>query len=196
VATGTWNATTIGVARGGTGATTLASGGYLKGAGTSAITSQAGIPAGDITSGSLAYARFPAGTVVQVNQGVYTGSEIGNSSATYADSGLTSTITPRFSNSRILVIVFQTFLKNTSNASNAVNTRILRDSTVIKTISSQFLTGTATELHGILSYSHDDFPNTTSAITYKTQFANAVNSSVIIANRGHQPTMLLFEIRQ
>ena len=47
IATGTWNATTIGVARGGTGATTLT--GYLKGNGTSAFTAAASIPTSDIT---------------------------------------------------------------------------------------------------------------------------------------------------
>jgi hypothetical protein len=52
---------TLPVANGGTGATTLASGGYLKGAGTGAITSQTGIPAGDITSGTLGVARGGTG---------------------------------------------------------------------------------------------------------------------------------------
>ena len=41
------------VAVGGTGTDSLTFGGYLKGAGTSAITAQTGIPAGDITSGAL-----------------------------------------------------------------------------------------------------------------------------------------------
>jgi hypothetical protein len=57
--------TPIAVPSGGTGAATLASGGYLKGAGTSAITSQSGIPAGDITSGTLAQARMPIQPVFQ-----------------------------------------------------------------------------------------------------------------------------------
>lgn len=40
---------TVAVGNGGTGATTLASGGYLKGNGTSAITSQTGVPFSDVT---------------------------------------------------------------------------------------------------------------------------------------------------
>jgi hypothetical protein len=60
--------TTLGVANGGTGANTLTSGAYLKGAGTSAITSQTGIPATDITSGALAIAR--GGTGVTTGAGV------------------------------------------------------------------------------------------------------------------------------
>jgi hypothetical protein len=47
VGTGTWNATTIAVNRGGTGATTLT--GYVKGNGTSAFTASATIPNSDIS---------------------------------------------------------------------------------------------------------------------------------------------------
>lgn len=47
VTTGTWNGSTIAVARGGTGATTLT--GYVKGNGTSAMTASATIPNTDIT---------------------------------------------------------------------------------------------------------------------------------------------------
>lgn len=45
----------VAVANGGTGATTLASGGYLKGNGTNAITTQSGVPANDI-SGTIVVA--------------------------------------------------------------------------------------------------------------------------------------------
>jgi hypothetical protein len=45
--TGTWNATSISVAYGGTGATTLT--GYVKGSGTSALTATSTIPSTDIT---------------------------------------------------------------------------------------------------------------------------------------------------
>lgn len=53
ISTGTWNGTTIGVEYGGTGATTLASGEYLKGNGTGAVQSSATIPVSDL-SGTLA----------------------------------------------------------------------------------------------------------------------------------------------
>lgn len=47
IVTGIWNGTTIGVAYGGTGATTLT--GYVKGAGTAALTASATIPSTDIS---------------------------------------------------------------------------------------------------------------------------------------------------
>jgi hypothetical protein len=60
--TGTQNfETPISVTSGGTGTSTLASGGYLKGTGTLAITSQTGIPAEDITSGTLSQDRGGTG---------------------------------------------------------------------------------------------------------------------------------------
>jgi hypothetical protein len=52
---------TLPIGRGGTGATSLTASGYLKGNGTSPITSQSGIPATDITSGELAIARGGTG---------------------------------------------------------------------------------------------------------------------------------------
>lgn len=55
--------TPIAVSSGGTGASSLISNGYLKGAGTSSITSQLGIPATDITSGLLDIARGGTGVL-------------------------------------------------------------------------------------------------------------------------------------
>jgi hypothetical protein len=49
----TFNTVAQPVSVGGTGASTLSAGGYLKGNGTSAITAQAGIPGSDITSGTV-----------------------------------------------------------------------------------------------------------------------------------------------
>lgn len=60
--------TPVSVINGGTGATTLTSGTYLKGAGTSAITTQTGIPGGDITSGTISIAY--GGTGVTTGTGL------------------------------------------------------------------------------------------------------------------------------
>ena len=100
----------LGVTRGGTGAEGLTSGSYLKGAGTSAITSQAGIPAADITSGQLDAARMTAGSVVQV-VGVTTtttlAGTLGAGSATPTSGQGTQlasfNFTPKFSTSKLLL---------------------------------------------------------------------------------------------
>jgi hypothetical protein len=77
---------------GGTGATSFTSGSYLKGAGTSAITAQAGIPAADITSGNLAVAQ--GGTGVLTGTGLVpvipSSVSVGSGSASVSDSGIIS----------------------------------------------------------------------------------------------------------
>jgi len=95
---------TVPVNKGGTGATTLALGGYLKGAGTSAITSQSGIPATDLTSGVLNHARMPSGTVLQV-QTVRTGPSMQTISSLtpVALTGMSISFTPRFATSKIVI---------------------------------------------------------------------------------------------
>lgn len=63
ISTGTWSATTIAVNKGGTGATTLAAG-YLKGNGTSAVSSVSTIPATDITG--LGAVSMPSGSITMM----------------------------------------------------------------------------------------------------------------------------------
>jgi hypothetical protein len=60
ITTGTWNGTTVDVAHGGTGQTTLASGEYLVGNGTGGITTSATIPVGDL-DGTVAISQGGTG---------------------------------------------------------------------------------------------------------------------------------------
>jgi hypothetical protein len=55
---------------------------------------------------SLAYAALPTGSVLQVVNATYA-TQVSNSTSTYADTGLTATITPKFATSKILVLVNQ-----------------------------------------------------------------------------------------
>jgi hypothetical protein len=98
--------TPLSVQNGGTGASNLTLNGYLKGSGTSAVTSQSGIPAEDLTSGTVSYARFPSGTVVQVVQTV--DAQVRTISNSTNESfnqytALNTTVTPRVSGSRFLI---------------------------------------------------------------------------------------------
>ena len=60
ITAGTWNGSTIDVARGGTGAATLT--GYVKGNGTSAMTASAFVPAEEVSGRKLAH-TIPSGTL-------------------------------------------------------------------------------------------------------------------------------------
>jgi hypothetical protein len=90
------------VSIGGTGASTLTSGGYLKGNGTSAITAQAGIPASDITSGTMPYDRMPAGSIIQVQTVRYQGRPVWTFTNDSIITYLNVPITPRKANSLLI----------------------------------------------------------------------------------------------
>jgi hypothetical protein len=137
-----------------------------------------------------------AGQVLQVVQGA-TSTQITNSTTTYVDSGLSATITPKFSTSKILVIISQSTYKSPTNANNAVNIKLFRNSTDLgRIIYVQGYSNTATELYSQASTQLLDGPATTSATTYKTQFANQIasaNASVQADSLGLS-TITLMEI--
>ena len=146
-----------------------------------------------VPSGHKLYAP---GSVVQVVASTFTGGEITNSTSTFVDTNVTVTITPKFANSQLLITTEGNILKNSTSASNACVVRLLRDSTVLKTVSSMYVTSTAVENGGPYAFSYVDQPGTTGALTYKTQFANAINSTVIVHGRGHHGTITIMEIAQ
>ena len=114
--------------------------------------------------------------VLQVVQGS-TSTSVGSSTTTYADTGLSATITPTSASSLILVMVTQAgALKSAGNIGNAVNLRLFRGATNIMQItnSAGFTNSFLTLVMGNISTTFLDNPATTSATTYKTQFANDV----------------------
>ena len=114
---------------GGTGAVSLASGGYLKGNGTSAITSQSGIPASDITSGSINVSRLPSGSVIQSRYWSHNVNVNGSGTAwTDVSSSLRLTITPKRTDSKFIVHASMNWL-NEGTRRQVI--RMLRDGTVI-----------------------------------------------------------------
>jgi hypothetical protein len=121
------------------------------------------------------------GKVLQVINTTYA-VETASTSNTYADTGLTATITPTSATSKILVIVTQQGVqKNSVNANNACDIRLLRASTTILQMGDgNGATGsTVNNLIGSVSASYLDSPATTSAITYKTQFRNSINAATV-----------------
>ena len=116
------------------------------------------------------------GGIVQIVEGS-TSTEVIVSALTYTDTTLSATITPTSTSSKILVTVYQQFQIGASNNAG-MGIRILRDSTVIDTPLdngtgplSKYVnnTGSTVNHFDIQSLQILDSPNTTSAITYKTQ---------------------------
>jgi hypothetical protein len=116
-----------------------------------------------------------AGKVLQVVNAT-TDTVVNSSSSTYADTTLTATITPKFATSKILVIVNQQGVSKTVGNTSA-KFQILRNSTQIFYNGDGFAsTSGTTNIRGITwAATVLDSPATTSATTYKTQFASTAN---------------------
>ena len=135
---------------------------------------------------------------LRILQVVYGGTttEVSNSTSTFTDTGLTATITPQATSSKVLVIIAQQAFKNNANAENRVNIKTFRGATEIATSGGLFLyTGTAIFGQATYSLCVLDNPATTSAVTYKTQAMNPNNTASITTQVGPSlSTMILMEV--
>lgn len=151
------------------------------------------------TAQRFAKASMPTGSVLQVVNATY--ATIGSSvSATFADTGLSATITPISASNKILCIV------NINGCSAYTTTtglalRLVRTSTTIITFDS-IAAYASTGLNlavGSTSTSYLDSPATTSATTYKIQFSNASAAGTVYFNNyliasGTVSTITLMEV--
>jgi hypothetical protein len=132
-----------------------------------------------VTAGAPAWAS-PAGggKVLQVVAATYA-TQTTSSSSTYADTGLTATITPTSATSQILVLLTQNGVRKDNN--NDVGIRLFRGASNIAQVSASAAdTNSVTRNEvGTVAISYLDSPATTSATTYKTQFATSGNSGTI-----------------
>ena len=154
-----------------------------------------------ITTGSsgqsIPKAALPTGSVLQVVQGT-TSTGVSNNTSTLADTGLTATITPLFSSSRILVQVCQNGLtKGPGNTGSGVQLQLLRNSTIIAKVQGYggYTESSSYNWIGGVAGDYLDSPATTSATTYKTQFKNETNATGVGVNQdGSTSTITLLEI--
>ena len=140
-----------------------------------------------------------AGLVYQTVSAVHdTKTEI-SSSSTYTDTGLTATITPSASSSKVLVIFGLQLGTNTSGGQN-LQARLLRGSTVVRVVDNiHNSSGTALEAQPFVAFL--DSPSTTSSTTYKVQMHGTSSNTFRInnfnTNAGEaMSSMTLLEILQ
>jgi hypothetical protein len=135
--------------------------------------------------------------IMQVVSSAYATQAI-SSSATFADTGLTATITPSATTSKILVMVTQNgVIKNAGDAGNCVDLRLVRGATTLVNTSQIGKTNTdLLNIIGTASIIYLDSPATTSATTYKTQFANNAGtaSGAFVQFNGDTSNITLFEV--
>ena len=122
-------------------------------------------------------------------------------STTYADTGLSATITPTSASSKILIFFNHPQVYGIQGTNSAdMNFQIMRGVTSIATILRnsfiQTSTSMTTERVSPFSYFWQDSPATTSATTYKTQFARGVSNVAMSwnVNLSSYSTMILVEI--
>jgi hypothetical protein len=136
------------------------------------------------------------GKVLQVVMGTFS-TEASSSSSTYADTGLTATITPSSTTSKILVLVAQNGVTKDISDTGATF-RLLRGATGISDFQFAAAYTNSASGHnsiGSVSVNYLDSPSTTSATTYKTQFLSFNNTArVRIQWNNIMSTIILMEI--
>jgi hypothetical protein len=136
-----------------------------------------------------------AGTVLQVVNATYS-TITSNSTSTYADTGLTATITPSSASNKILVFVSQNGCRKQTN-DTFLQVRLVRTATTIATFAGAagYTGSAATNDIGSVSIEYLDSPATTSATTYKTQLASGSNNAQVnVQTASETSTITLMEI--
>lgn len=137
------------------------------------------------------------GKVLQVVQATYS-TETSNTGNTYADTGLSASITPSSTSSKILVLVNHNGChKDAANCT--LDMKLLRGATDIGGEFGGYATytdSTAQNTIGSINLNYLDTPSTTSSTTYKTQFKNggAGGTAVKVQYVSAMSTITLLEI--
>ena len=138
-----------------------------------------------------------AGTVLQVVNATY-GTTTSNSTTTYADTGLTATITPTSASSKILIMINQQVSKETGSIDTSMMLKIQKNGSDLATLG-HYIGWNSTNQYGgraTFGWQYLDSPATTSALTYKTQFAveTGISGQVRVQYDGSVSTITLMEI--
>tara|TARA_A200000113_G_scaffold8922_1_gene9032 strand:- start:225 stop:758 length:534 start_codon:yes stop_codon:yes gene_type:complete len=167
---------------------------------------------GKTTSGTVA---MPSGYVVQFIDKTFTNQTAVNSDTYTTISDGTVTITPKFSNSKIMIMACLNVMVNDSNTQYVFGGfQFKRGSTVITQNHTdnagpfEFGTniggGSSSQLNSRISYNIIDSPNTTSATTYSIEgrcyyysgAAGTITVNIFGGNTGGQSTIHAMEIKQ
>ena len=139
-------------------------------------------------------ADLPAGSVLQVVSAT-TATETSSTTSSYADTGLSASITPTSSSSKILVLVGQRLFCNNDAGVNGGLLKLMRDSTDLVLADRIGLSDNTGAMDVYFSTAYLDSPETTSSVTYKTRFGrNSVSGTVFVQLSGARSTITLMEI--
>jgi len=138
-----------------------------------------------------------AGQILQVVNATYS-TQTSTTTNSFIDTGLSATITPKFSTSKILVLITHNGNLTNNVGANGLQFKIYRGATDLGIFENAAPYGNATAgqfLGGAVAMSYQDSPATTSATTYKTQFCSRENvSTVFVQYASSKSTITLMEI--
>jgi hypothetical protein len=141
------------------------------------------------------------GTVLQVVTATTTTTSATSSLNFWIDSNLSASITPKSTNSKILVLVSQSMYNYAAGGGfAAMNVRLVRGtSTVIQSFIDTGFTRAYVSPAGVdnvhqFSINYVDSPSTTSSVTYKTQVSKNYGDSVYANVNNNPASMTLMEI--
>lgn len=118
--------------------------------------------------------------------------QVGSTSSTYGDIGLSATITPQSTTSKIFVLLAQNCYSD--GAGTGVGIQILRGSTVLSTtVALSFGQNGGLVSQNFLPYY--DSPSSTSALTYKVQMARTSGTGIAYTQINANPSdLFLMEV--
>ena len=147
-----------------------------------------------INNGAITSAKLDSGLALgKIGQVLYTSysTAVTNSTTSYVDTGLTLNITPSATSSKILVYVSQHMFVEDGTSNGTSGALQLNGSIsgliAIGNIGRRY-PDTIQQMEQVPLY-YLDSPNTTSAVTYKTQFKLQSGSS-IVCQRNSEPSMI------
>ena len=152
-----------------------------------------------VTAGSASAVQASSGRVLQVVNATYS-TQTSTTSSTFSDTGLTASITPSSTTSKILVIanINGTLLGGSGTSGGGIKLNLLRSSTIISKMEEliTYNASNTSNANGSSSIGYLDSPSTTSATSYKVQFAARVNASasVFVQYESSTSSMTLMEI--
>ena len=154
------------------------------------------IPSGaTITNSGTATGFSGTGRLIQMVQAT-DGTNLSSSSTSYVDTGLSASITPGATSSKILVLVSMGVFGADAAGSGGAAHKLLRDSTDLIVHSSAGAHPTITYLYTAgTSFSYLDSPSSTSSLTYKIQFKSNGGENFVTDN-GSTATITLLEVSQ
>jgi len=156
------------------------------------------VPSGVTFANSGTATGFGGGKILQAVYANHASETSSTDSSNWTDTGLTASITPSATSSKILYIISQQAFVTRASSLARSKYRVVRDSTVIFGAASWTIniqqTGSDASHSTMLSFSGLDSPSSTSALTYKSQMQPEASTTVKSQQNGHWSTITLLEV--